>query len=140
MHMYVYTGIGFNMTRYVLREGLNHTIPVVITGGSLPVATQIKVNPNFDIAGKRFMYVWVITVTAMSPNLLGPEDINLYTTDLNLRSDSLREDVILEAIRDGFKKENDIESFRLDLVEPTRILPGNVMLGTTVIEIQNVGR
>lgn len=55
MHMYASTGIGFNMTEYVLREGSNRTLPVVITGGSVPVDTQVKVNPNFDTAGKRFM-------------------------------------------------------------------------------------
>ena len=76
----------------------------------------------------------------MSPNLLGREDFHLYTTDLNLRSDSFREDVILEAIRDGFEKEDDIESFQLSLLELPRILPGNVVLGTTVITIENVGR
>lgn len=78
----------------------------------------------------------------MSPNLLGPGDFNLYTTSLNLSRDSFRGDVILEAIRDGFEKENDFESFQLNLLEQhvPPILPGNVMLGATVITIENVGR
>lgn len=60
MHMHVSTGIGFNMSEYVLREGLNHTLPVVITGGSLPVNTQVEVNANnFDTAGKE-VYIHVI--------------------------------------------------------------------------------
>lgn len=57
--MHVSTGIGFNMSEYVLREGMNYTLPVVITGGSLPVATQVKVNAsNFATAGKE-VYVHV---------------------------------------------------------------------------------
>lgn len=84
--------------------------------------------------------MWVLTVLAYMCMFLGDEDFNLYTTDLNFRSNSFREDVILEAVRDGFEnKENDFESFQLNLLEPRRILPGNVLVGTTVITIENVG-
>lgn len=41
------TGIDFSQPEYVLRESLmNYTVPVMINGGRLPIATVIEVNPG----------------------------------------------------------------------------------------------
>ena len=48
--------IGFNQSEYVLRESvMNHTIPVSITGGRLPIDTSVQVQAEVnraDTAGR----------------------------------------------------------------------------------------
>ena len=48
MHAYIpvchYAGVGFNQSEYILREELtNHSVPVGITGGKIPVDTIVQV-------------------------------------------------------------------------------------------------
>ena len=44
--------IGFNQSEYTLQESeMNHTIPVDITGGRLPIDTIIQVEPQLASTG-----------------------------------------------------------------------------------------
>ena len=67
-------------------------------------------------------------------------DFNLYTTELVLTNDSFIYNITLEAFRDDEDKtEDEFESFRLEIGHGAGVLPDNVILGTTVITIMNVG-
>ena len=47
-----FAGVGFNQSEYILRESvMNHTIPVRITGGRLPVDTSVQVHIEVETAG-----------------------------------------------------------------------------------------
>lgn len=68
------------------------------------------------------------------------DDFNLLTRQLNVSSDSFRDTLTLEAILDEFGHDNDtFESFRLNLIHLPDILPQNIVLGATVITIEDVG-
>ena len=72
---------------------------------------------------------------------IGVEDFNLYTSELLLTRDALSSGINVEAVRDDEDKSDGMfESFRLRLRHGPNILPPNVVLGRTVITIENVGK
>ena len=56
--IYYSAGIEFNQSEYIIRESvMNHTIPVSITGGRLPVDTSVQVLSENDTAGtEKFLF------------------------------------------------------------------------------------
>ena len=56
-----FTDIGFTQSEYIIRESvMNHTIPVRITGGRLPVATSVQVQAEgntMDTPGMLYMTI-----------------------------------------------------------------------------------
>ena len=68
---------------------------------------------------------------------IGPGDFNLYTTELFLGMDSLSSGITIDALRDDEDRNDGMfESFRLTLVH---LLPPNIVFGTAVITIENIG-
>ena len=63
-----FAGVGFNQSEYILRESvMNHTIPVRITGGRLPIDTSVQVHTEVETAGTcmwnflcTYMYLQII--------------------------------------------------------------------------------
>ena len=71
---------------------------------------------------------------------IGPGDFNLYTTELFLGMDSLSSGITIDALRDDEDRNDGMfESFRLTLVHQPNVLPPNIVLGTAVITIENIG-
>ena len=71
---------------------------------------------------------------------IGSGDFNLYTTELLLTRDSLSNHITIEAVRDDEdRRDRMFESFRLRLVHQPNILPPNIVLGTAIITIENIG-
>ena len=71
---------------------------------------------------------------------VGSGDFNLYTTELFLTRDSLSSGITIEALRDDEdRRDKMFESFRLRLVHQPNVLPPNIVLGTAVITIENIG-
>ena len=71
---------------------------------------------------------------------VGSGDFNLYTSEMNLTNSSLSSSITVEALRDDEDETDEMfESFRLRLIHEPNVLPPNIVLGSTVVTIENVG-
>lgn len=59
--------IGFNQSEYILRESvMNHTVPVSITGGRLPIDTSVQVQAEVNRADTAGIYKLLIHFTCIT--------------------------------------------------------------------------
>ena len=71
---------------------------------------------------------------------IGSGDFNLHTSEMNLTNNSFSDSITVEALRDDEDRTDEMfESFRLRLIHEPDVLPPNIVLGSTVVTIENVG-
>ena len=71
---------------------------------------------------------------------IGSGDFNLFTSEISLTSNSLSSSITVEALRDDEDMTDEMfESFRLVLTHGPNVLPPSIILGSTVVTIENVG-
>ena len=72
--------------------------------------------------------------------LVGSGDFNLYTSEMNLTRYSFSSSITMDALRDDEDRTDEMfESLRLRLIHEPNVLPPNIVLGSTVVTIENVG-
>ena len=73
-------------------------------------------------------------------HFVGFEDFKLYSPTIELGMGSTGSTIMLEIVLDDFRNSEDaVESFILQLLHSADILPQNVVLGTAVIRVMDVG-